>query len=932
MAATPPTSRVAPPVTTRAQELPFGSLAWGDFERLCLRLASREARVEHCQLYGIRGQDQGGIDLYARPSLGAKYRVYQCKREKSFGPAKIRKAVEKFLDGNWVERADTLVLCTQESLESTERAEEFERLAAELRGRGITLLPGDSPRLSRQLKQHPEIVDDFFGREWVREFCGDEQADRLGDRLDAAQVAEFRREMGRFYAHVFNVQDPGLLIADTPGAVVRLEDRYIVPDVLDRRSIEIGGGSETGSRDDGSGGTGRGRTSSGSEGDAPPAARQPGVTAVFNGRRAVEEWLAANDRTVVLGGPGSGKSTLLRFLAIDLLSEEPRLAAVMGKWGTYLPVWVPFPRWTKMIAETGPTVSLTDMLRQWLVGWDEGRLWPLVERALKGRRLLLLVDELDEWTNEEAAGIALDRLRVFVEQRRIPAILASRPHGHRRLGLEHAGWEVGELADFTPTQQRRLARIWYACRLTRLEGADSYAAEVDRRAEAASEEFLAELAGSPDFQELAKVPLLLILLILQRMHDGYLPTSRFKAYEQLVDLLTAKHPARRRKAAEIVNTTLPAISDEETRQVLAHLAYHIQTRSPEGLVDQDEARAIVWAYLRDPERGFGFGERDAQGLAGRLLEVGVETTGILVSRSQSEVGYFHRTAQEYLAAWHLAELPIEEQLGVVQSRSSDPQWREVLLCLFHLTRRPADMQAFVDAIRASCSHPIDRMAAELLLCETVFGSFNCPNALTRDLAATTFARIETGSWMPQQERLLRRALDGLRSARVRGMVETKVPQWFPSRLAWRPAVFQAMARWPREPHVLDCLQKAMLDEDVGVQRSAARSLVDLAAGDPAVGDRVALAARHAEDPTARAAAVEALSRGWPDHVARPRVLDAARGSVSPEQRIAAIVARIGRAEQTTEDQEELLRLGSRGFRLDYHWSEDVPAGLLVVRH
>jgi hypothetical protein len=56
---TPPTSHIMPLVTTRAQELPFGSLAWEDFERLCLRLASREARVEHCQLYGIRGQEQG---------------------------------------------------------------------------------------------------------------------------------------------------------------------------------------------------------------------------------------------------------------------------------------------------------------------------------------------------------------------------------------------------------------------------------------------------------------------------------------------------------------------------------------------------------------------------------------------------------------------------------------------------------------------------------------------------------------------------------------------------------------------------------------------------------------------------------------------------------------------------------------------------------
>jgi hypothetical protein len=173
---TPPTSRVLPPVTTRAQELPFGQLAWEDFERLCLRLAAREARVEHCQLYGVRGQDQGGIDLYARPTFGSKYRVYQCKRERAFGAAKIRAAVEKFLQGDWVGRSDTLVLCTQESLEPTALALELERQAAALREQGITLIAWDSRRLSGALKEMPDLVDDFFGRAWVREFCGDEQA------------------------------------------------------------------------------------------------------------------------------------------------------------------------------------------------------------------------------------------------------------------------------------------------------------------------------------------------------------------------------------------------------------------------------------------------------------------------------------------------------------------------------------------------------------------------------------------------------------------------------------------------------------------------------------------------------------------------------------------------------------------------------------
>ncbi len=113
---TPPLTSVKPPVVTRAQELPFDELAWEAFEKLCLRLAKLESSIQHCQLYGTRGQGQKGIDLYARQKHTGVYSVYQCKREKNFGPGKIEDAVDKFLAG-------------------------------------------------LKLKDLPEIVDDFFGRE-----------------------------------------------------------------------------------------------------------------------------------------------------------------------------------------------------------------------------------------------------------------------------------------------------------------------------------------------------------------------------------------------------------------------------------------------------------------------------------------------------------------------------------------------------------------------------------------------------------------------------------------------------------------------------------------------------------------------------------------------------------------------------------------------
>jgi len=157
---TPPLSKVNPPARTRLQKLPFSELSWEDFERLCLRLARLETNVEHCQLYGVKGQEQEGIDLYARKKMTDKYTVYQCKREKNFGPSKIRKAVQKFLEGSWVEKAEAFVLCTQESLAPKERANEIENQSELLRERKVDLVTWDNHQLSIKLKNLPDLVDE----------------------------------------------------------------------------------------------------------------------------------------------------------------------------------------------------------------------------------------------------------------------------------------------------------------------------------------------------------------------------------------------------------------------------------------------------------------------------------------------------------------------------------------------------------------------------------------------------------------------------------------------------------------------------------------------------------------------------------------------------------------------------------------------------
>lgn len=933
----PPPSGVAnPPVQTRSQHLPFEQLTWENFERLCLRLARLEADVEHCQLYGTRGQEQSGIDLYARVFLDQKYTVYQSKRVQGFGPFQIEKAVEKFLEGEaWPEKTKKFVLCTSESLISNDRADELEKQRKILESRGISLGSWDKNELETKLKELPELVDDFFGRAWVEAFCGRGRAETLGERLDAWEVAQYRSQFGDFYRHVFNTHDPGLPLAPSGRASpLTLEDRYVVPDILGRRSVG------TATSDDAPQVRQASRALAGEQLESEnfvdalplrkdPSQRAPRRSILEQDRRPVIDWLVEEPRSVVLGGPGSGKSSLLRFIALDLLSGSPKMSSLAQEWGELLPVWVPFSLWTKMISDP-PTVgfSLTQVLHRWLVSYDAAHLWPVLERALEDERVLLLVDGLDEWSDEGAAQIALDRLLVFVGQRDLPVVLASRPHGFARLGMRQAGWRTGEIADFASEQQGRLTQTWFAHWFSVIDGnPDRDGREIERRIDTQVREFFAQLQDSQDLKDLARTPLLLCLLIYLSLHSARLPHNRFGAYDTLIEHLASEHPRRRRRAASLTDELSTELSDDEVRDALAHLAYRLQEEAGEGLVGQEQALRMVEEHLRDGNTGLGLEQREARRLGRNVVEVGEGAVGLLVERAPGEIGFFHRALQEYLAASHLSRLPLDEQAGVVEERCSDPQWREVILGTLHRTGRADDVDRLVGYVRGQTLDGVERLYARSLLAEIAFGDFGCTAALVKAIAQDAFEQIEFGEWMPHRRDLLRHALEGLRSTKLREEVKAKLRSWFPSRERYRTSLLAAVGTWPRTPEVVSILLRGMHDEEPGNQRAAGRALSAMASGDGPVADKLISLARTAVEPGLRAAAIESLLQGWTDHPEVTGLLEDARNSTTPELHLISILGRVKKGEHNNDDLRELLRLGSWNSDLGVWWQDAVGSAL-----
>lgn len=170
---------VEPLVTTRRQVLPLNDLSWEDFERLCTRLVAKDHDILDCHRYGVSGDFQGGIDLIAyrrgiREGLREPW-CYQCKRWKKMTPADLRRIVAKF-----TYPADHYVVLTTVEATAALRDVVRDRPNVDL---------WDVEDISRRLKDHADLVEDFFGPHWRDAFCGPWPAPsgKMGVRLPAGR-------------------------------------------------------------------------------------------------------------------------------------------------------------------------------------------------------------------------------------------------------------------------------------------------------------------------------------------------------------------------------------------------------------------------------------------------------------------------------------------------------------------------------------------------------------------------------------------------------------------------------------------------------------------------------------------------------------------------------------------------------------------------
>lgn len=166
-----------PPGIRPGEIPPFHKLGEYVFQELCRDLFDKEPGIATCDIYGVRGQSQDGVDLLAHRSNGDGIEVGQCKRYADCPPEEIRKASKDFFDcwDRWSkENVKRFILFVACDLSQRQRQDEILIQKQRFTKHGIVYEAWSGATIRNKLRPHPDIVSTYCvpSDYWIGVICG----------------------------------------------------------------------------------------------------------------------------------------------------------------------------------------------------------------------------------------------------------------------------------------------------------------------------------------------------------------------------------------------------------------------------------------------------------------------------------------------------------------------------------------------------------------------------------------------------------------------------------------------------------------------------------------------------------------------------------------------------------------------------------------
>ncbi|MFF3642506.1 NACHT domain-containing protein [Streptomyces sp. NPDC002564] len=370
---------------------------------------------------------------------------------------------------------------------------------------------------------------------------------------------------------------------------------------------------------------------------------------------AAEQVLAQHDHVLLRGVAGSGKTTLVQWLAVTAADRTYAhdLTHLVGR--------VPFVLPMRRIVRPGAELPLpSDFLTAvgCLVAGEQPAGW--VERVLRARRGVLLVDGMDEISEdrrESAKRWLRDLTRTF------PGnlwLVTSRPSAVPDEWLAAAGFAELALSPMSRDGVATFVRRWH-------RAADA--------GEAVGTALLSAVRGAAELNRLATNPLMCgMLCALHRDRRGFLPQDRKSLYEAALTMLLERRDVER----ELYPASDTRIAYATQIQLLQKLAWWL-IRNSRAEMDRSDAVHIL-AEAAPAMNLDGGGEAVYASL---LLR-----SGLLREPAEGRVHFLHRTFQDYLGA----RLAVQElDFDLLLNHADRTEWEDViLLAVAHARPREAE--------------------------------------------------------------------------------------------------------------------------------------------------------------------------------------------------------------------------------------------------
>lgn len=436
---------------------------------------------------------------------------------------------------------------------------------------------------------------------------------------------------------------------------------------------------------------------------------------------SIGDVMSSGKRIALLAKPGGGKSTLIRRIALAYAYPDRK-----AKVDDSLPDENCFPIYIRC-RDLGENVqkSITEIifsivnrteLSQYRTAFES-----LVDEQLQMGQVILLIDGLDEISNEQYRMQFVDQLYTFAN--RYPEaqlLITSRESGFRAVAQKLCSYcNQFTITDLDNKRIRKLSENWHNALL-----------DNPRQAKEDSDNVCKVILRDSRITALARNPLLLTTLLFVKRWIGYLPTKKCQLYQEMIKLLLVSWNA----AAHL------RMDMDETEPQLAFVAYKMTKAGKQTVTKRDLVQYILDARKSLPDL-LGYTKVSPS----EFIDQVEERSSILIQQGLEEDGrgnlvqsyeFSHLSFQEYLTAKAISENwlpdaedtePLATYLWILDHDYDKTQWWEVIPLTAVLLKRHA--KPAIEHLLSICQNTRFVDSSESALRKPTMAAFHLANCI-----------------------------------------------------------------------------------------------------------------------------------------------------------------------------------------------------------